>query len=577
LEETGRLDNYRVAAGKMTGSFQGIYFNDSDVYKWLEAASWTLASGPDAALEQMVEDTITEIADAQQPDGYLNTYFMFARETERWTNLRDLHELYCAGHLIQAAVAHHRATGRVRLLEVACRLADHIDSIFGPEADGKRGGASGHEEIEMALIELARDSGEPKYLELAQFLIDMRGQGYAGGDDYHQDHRPFRELDRMVGHAVRAVYLNAGAADLYAESGEGELRKALDRLWHNMVTRRMYVSGGIGSRYRGEAFGDDYELPNRRAYAETCAAIGGVMWAWRMLSLEGDARYADVMETALYNSVLVGLSLDGQSYFYQNPLAGNDSHRRQPWFGCACCPPNISRTLASLPGYLYGVSSQGLWVHLYAEGQAQVTLLDGRQVRVIQHTNYPWNGKVVLEVDGGGTYSVFVRIPSWCAAAALYVNEVPFGEPVGNGAYVQVRRDWRPGDRLTLDLPMGIRQVACHPYVLNNDGRVALMRGPLLYCLEEADHAGVELRDVVLASHTPLAAQHRPDLLGGVTVLRGEGIVVRPDAGWEDRLYRPADQIGLPTTPSRIAITAIPYYAWANRDPGAMQVWLRTS
>jgi DUF1680 family protein len=430
----------------------------------------------------------------------------------------------------------------------------------------------------MALVELARDTGEPRYLRLAQFFVDVRGQGYAGGDDYHQDHKPFRAFDRMVGHAVRAVYLNAGAADLCAEGGEAALREALDRLWDNMTTRQMYVSGGIGSRYRGEAFGYDYELPNERAYAETCAAIGSVMWNWRMLALEGDARYADMIERTLYNAVLVGLSLDGQSYFYQNPLAlgaGDGTHRRQPWFGCACCPPNIARTLASLPGYIYSVSQEGVWVHLYAAGEARLVHPDGRTVRLAQCTRYPWDGEVTVEVGDGGTYSIFLRVPSWCeSGASLKVNDVPSGEALVPGSYVEVRRNWQLGDRLTLDLPMSVRRVECHPYAFGNAGRVAFMRGPLLYCVEQTDNSGLDLRDLVLPDEASFAVEHKPDLLNGVTVLRAKAEVVPPE-GWKDRLYRPAGDDRPRFECRTVALTAVPYYAWANREPGPMQVWLR--
>ena len=325
LESTGRLDNFRRAAGKIDGDFQGIYFNDSDFYKWLEAASWSLAADPDSELEKLVDAAISEVEDAQQPDGYLNTYFMFDKAPERWTNLRDMHELYCAGHLIQAAVAHHRATGNKRLLGVARKLADLICEVFGLEESGKKEGVGGHEEIELSLVELYRDAGEPRYLDLARYFLEARGRGLIGGSEYHQDHGPIREQEEAVGHAVRAVYLYAGAADAYAETGDEDVLRALEKLWDNMTSRRMYVSGGIGSRYDEESFGRDFELPNTRAYAESCAAIGSVMWNWRMLMLDGDARYADLMERTLYlmertlyNAVLPGLSLDGQNYFYQN-------------------------------------------------------------------------------------------------------------------------------------------------------------------------------------------------------------------------------------------------------------------
>jgi uncharacterized protein len=392
LEETGRLDNFRRASGKIGGEYQGIYFNDSDVYKWLEAASWTLATDPDPDLERMVDDAITEIADAQRPDGYLNTYFTFEKAAERWTDF-DLHEMYCAGHLFQAAVANFRATGSERLLDVATRFADHICDTFGPEEE-KRQAVDGHEEVEMALVELFRVTGEKRYLEGARYFIDARGHGLLGrpygqhDPSYSQDHEPLRNQSEVVGHAVRAMYLYSGAADVYAETGELELMEALRRLWMNMTTRRMYVSGGLGSRYEGEAFGKDFELPNERAYAETCAAIGSVMWNWRMLGIEGDARFADLIEHALYNAVMPGISLDGQHYFYQNPLADDGTHRRQPWFGCACCPPNVARLLASLPGYFYSTSEGAVWVHLYAEGAATVELDENRTINLRQRTRY---------------------------------------------------------------------------------------------------------------------------------------------------------------------------------------------
>ena len=575
LETTGRLDNFRRASGKMDISFQGIYFNDSDVYKWLEGAAWTLATedGPDIA--RMVDVVIQEIADAQQPDGYLNTYFMFEHEAERWSNLRDLHEMYCAGHLIQAAVAHHRATGEDRLLNVARRLADHICSVFGPEA-GKRPGTDGHEEIEMALVELYRDTGDQRYLRQAEYFVNARGQGLAGGDEYHQDHAPFREQREIVGHAVRAVYLNAGAADLYAEAGDESLREALDALWENMTQKRMYVSGGIGSRYEGEAFGKDYELPNARAYTETCAAIGSVMWNWRMLQLGGEARYADLIEHTLYNAVLPGLSLDGQSYFYQNPLEDDGTHRRQPWFGCACCPPNVTRTLAALPGYFYGVSDDSVWIHLYAEGSAQLSLPDGRTIELRQSTQYPWDGTVEIEVRGEGEFALQLRIPGWCASdATLDINGSQTDTPLVPGKYVEVRRDWTTGDVVRLTLPMPIRRIVCHPSVAENAGRIALMRGPLLYGVEAVDNPGVDPRNIVLSKSEDLTQEFRPDLLGGVVLLSGEAHVVHPDDSWTGVLYQTADMTAGQHRGEPATITAIPYYAWANREPGPMCVWLR--
>ncbi|MBS7618163.1 glycoside hydrolase family 127 protein, partial [Candidatus Bathyarchaeota archaeon] len=374
LEETGRIDNFRRTAGKMETEFKGLFFNDSDVYKWVEAASYALAYDGDSRIERIVNSVITDIVDAQDPDGYLNTYFTFERRAQRWTNLRDMHELYCAGHLIQAAVAHYRATGRRTLLDAGVKLADHILSIFAP---GKRQGTPGHPEIEMALVELYRTTRRSAFLDLAKSFIDNRGKGLIGGSLYHIDHKPFRELDEIVGHAVRSVYLNCGAADVYMETGDGSLLRALERLWQNMVNCKMYVTGGLGSRYEGEAFGENYELPNRRAYAETCAAVANVMWNWRMLLVTGKAEYADIMELALYNGALAGIGLDGETYFYVNPLVDRGLHRRSRWFDCACCPPNIARLIASISGYFYSTSRDGIWIHIYATSEASIEFNGG--------------------------------------------------------------------------------------------------------------------------------------------------------------------------------------------------------
>ncbi len=573
LEETGRLDNFRRAAGQTDLPFQGHCYNDSDVYKWLEAVAWTLATGPDPHLSDMADTAIGLIAAAQQPDGYLNTYFARERAAERWTNLRDMHELYCAGHLIQAAVAHHRATGNDRLLQIARRLADHLCNLFA-----QRPATPGHPEIEMALVELSRETGEMKYRRQAQQFLDHRGRGLISGREYYQDHRPFREMERLVGHAVRALYLCAGATDLYAETGEPALRVALDRLWTHLTARQTYLSGGLGSRHEGEALGQDYELPNGRAYAETCAAIASVMWNWRLLMLEGQARYADAMETALYNAFLAGISLDGQAYFYDNPLADDGSHRRQPWFDCACCPPNIARLLASLPGYFYSLSSEGVWVHLYAENRAQMPWTDGRTICLAQHSRYPWDGAITIQVEGEGVFSLFLRIPAWCEeGASLDLNGQPLPGPLTPGRYVEIRRDWRPGDAVHLELPMPVCRIECHPYVAENSGRVALKRGPLLYCVEGADHPGLDLRDLLLPAGESLAAEFHPELLGGVVALHGLARLVPPDDGWQGRLYRTVPSRSPGSSPGYAHnVTAIPYYAWANRQPGPMAVWLRS-
>jgi DUF1680 family protein len=527
----------------------------------------------------MVDVAITEIEDAQRPDGYLNTYFTFERAAERWTNF-DLHEMYCAVHLVQAAVAHFRATGSERLLDVATRFADHICDTFGPE-EGKRHAVDGHEEVEMALVELFRVTGERRYLKGARYFVDARGHGLLGrpygqhDPSYSQDHKPLRDQSEVVGYAVRALYLYSGAADVCAETGEPALIETLERLWKNMTMRRMYVSGGLGSRYEGEAFGRDFELPNERAYTETCAAIASVMWNWRMLALGGEARYADMIEQTLYNAVLPGLSLDGLHYFYQNPLADDGSHRRQPWFGCACCPPNVARLLASFPGYVYSASENAVWVHLYAEGVATVELDGNQTVRLRQRTSYPWDGRVEINVEAEGEFALMLRVPAWCEeGATVQVAGEPVDLDISPGSYMQIRRAWRPGDTVGLGLPMPVRRVECHPYVTENTGRVALMRGPLLYCAEQADNPGVDLRDLLLESKEP-SVRFEPDLLGGVAVVQGEVRSAAPGEGWEDRLYRTVRprEGDKRTVATRVA--AVPYYAWANRDPGAMRVWLR--
>ncbi len=473
LEETGCLDNFRRAAGRDL-PFRGMQFADSDAYKWLEAAVSVLASHPDdAALRVLVDDVAGAIEAAQQPDGYLDTYFLFDKADERWTTIKtgfnNMHELYCAGHFFQAAVAHHRATGSDRMLRVATRLADHICDTFGP-GDGWRQGADGHPEVEMALVELFRETGNRRFLTQAQYFLDVRlGQGHI--NDAQQSDVPFRDLTRIEAHAVCAVYLAAGATDISAETGDETLRAALDRLWANMTGRQMYLTGGIGSRWQWESFGNDFELP-ARAYAETCAAIGSVMWNWRMLGVTGEARYADVLEMTLYNGLLSGLSLDGREYFYQNPLADDGTHRRQPWFGCACCPPNVARLLAQLPGYFYSVAEGSVWVHLYAANEASLTLPDGGTVRLTQATDYPWDSDITITVgDAPEEFtSLHLRVPDWAMGAAITVNGAAADVDVRPGSYAVVAREWQAGDVVRLVLPMPARMLVGHPRVADTVG-----------------------------------------------------------------------------------------------------------
>ena len=460
-----------------------------------------------------------EIAGAQGPDGYLNTYYTFERAGERWTDLTRMHEMYCAGHLLQGAIAMHRATGERLCWTWRVRLADHICATFGPQG---RAGTDGHEEIELALVELYRETGDARYLRQAGFLLDQRGATppLLSGTAYHQDHLPVREQREIVGHAVRATYLACGMADVYAETGERALLEGVQSLWESAFRRKAYVTGGLGARWAGEAFGEDYELPNATAYAETCAAIGGLMWNWRLLAVEGEGRYADWMEAALYNGILSGISLDGRTYFYQNPLADRGGHRRQPWFGTACCPPNIARTLLSLPGYLYSTSAEGVWVHHFGAGEVEVAVPGSRGRATLEvQTRYPWDGEVRVGVrrlpPGGGPWTLYLRLPGWCDRPRVRVNGEPAGIEERPGTYAALRRAWQEGDEVTLDLPMPVRRLRAHPHVLADTGRVALARGPLVYCLEAADHPGVDPWDVVLPEGAELVAERPAGPAGG--------------------------------------------------------------
>jgi DUF1680 family protein len=570
-KETGRIDNLLRAASLKDGPFQGIYFNDSDVYKWVEAAAFSLGAHPDLELETKLNEVIAAIAAAQQPDGYLNSYFMFEKEQERFTNLKDMHEIYCAGHLIQAAIAHVRSTGSRKLLEVAIKLADHLVSVFGP---GGRIGACGHEEAEMALVELYRETRCERFLDLARKMTETRGMqpGIFGNSAYHQDHLPFKEQKEFVGHAVRHLYYVCGASDIAAEMDMPEYRSALSALWEDLTLRKMYVTGGAGSRYEGEAFGEAYELPNERAYTETCAAIASVMWNWRMLNITGDAKYADLMERTLFNAVLPGLSLDGLHYFYQNPLADRGKHRRQEWFGCACCPPNTARLLASITGYFYSVNREGVYCHLYASGTASISLPGGGEMNVKQLTDYPWDGDICMEIKLSDTESstLYVRIPGWAENALLSIDgDTHSTRAVRSGCYHRVAV--KNGTRIDIELPLPAKRIACHPHVSCNLGRVALQRGPLIYCIEQADH-DADVWDIALPDDAELTAHYRPNLPGGVVVITGEAIAIPPASSSLYTQYAPDEVIA--TTP--VKFTAIPYFAWANREPGPMQVWIPT-
>lgn len=560
-------------------------FWESDISKWIEAASYSLATHPDAHLEALVDEAIAFLLTLQQPDGYLNLWFTQVAPEQRWSNLRDYHELYCAGHLIEAAVAHFQATGKRVLLDAVCRYADYIDATFGPE-EGKHRGYCGHEEIELALIKLYHATAEPRYLHLSQYFIEERGKRphyfdleakqrgelpvdfWASTYEYNQSHIPVRQQHEIVGHAVRAMYLFSAVADLSREFDDEALHEVCDHIWNHLGSKRLYITGGLGSSEGNEGFTADYDLPNSSAYAETCAAIGLVMWSQRLLQLDADHRYADVLEQALYNGVLSGISLDGTSFFYVNPLESHGKHHRQPWFKCACCPPNIARLLLSLGSYLYGVTETAILVHLYA--QCSTTLsVDGRRVTLHQDTNYPWEGTVrfEIEVDEPAEFGLYLRIPGWCARAGLTLDgeNIPFEVRKG---YAFVNRTWHPGESLVLYLDMPVERVYPHPAIRENAGSAALRIGPLIYCLEASDNQ-LPLHELSIPAHAAFEKQFVPDLLGGITVLSGE-VQALESSDWTDTLYRTPPPVSKP-----YMLTAIPYFAWDNRAPGEMRVWLR--
>lgn len=596
-KRTGRIDawdlNWKPGEPK-----QPHYYWDSDVAKWLEAAAYSLATHSDPKLEARVDDMIARIAKAQQPDGYLNIYFTVVAPEKRWTNLRDWHELYCAGHLMEAAVAYHAATGKRLLLDVLCRYADHIAAVFGPRAGQKRG-YPGHEEVELALCKLHRATGERRYLELAKFFVDERGrrpnyfdlEAQARGDtplaDYEtrQAHRPVREQDAAEGHAVRALYLYSGMADLAAATGDGSLLAACRRLWKSVTGRRLYVTGGVGSSRKEERFTFDYDLPNETAYAETCASIALVFFAHRMLHLEADSRYADVMEQTLYNGVLSGVSLDGKKFFYANPLAvfpeafrrrpgegsGHLAPTRQEWFDCSCCPPNIARLLASFGGYVYSASAHEAYVHLYVGGAAEFSL-GGVQVTLRQTTAYPWRETVRIDVAPQSPlrFALALRIPGWCRGARLRVNgkTVELARTTRRG-YARIAREWTRGDRVELTLPMPVERIEAHPRVRMNHGFVALRRGPVVYCLEEVDN-GANLAALSLPREAKLRAVFNRRLLGGAVAITGR-LQRRLADGWDGALYRPRGA----TRERSVSFRAVPYCLWNNRGDGEMRVWIR--
>ena len=592
-EETGRLSNFAKAGGRLEGGFEGIFFNDSDVYKVIEGASYTLVQHPDAKLDRYLDDLIADIAAAQEDDGYLYTArtindpkYDYPGKEGRWTHLAHGHELYNVGHLYEAAVAHFLATGKRTLLDVAIKNADLIARTFGP-GPGQRVDVPGHEGIEIGLVKLYRVTGERKYRDLARFFIDMRGrqdkrkQLYG---DYCQDHKPVVEQSEAVGHAVRAGYLYSGVADVAALTGDEQYIAALDRIWSNVVEKKLYLTGGIGARRAGEAFGDDYELPNGTAYNETCAAIANALWNHRMFLLHGDAKYVDVLERVIYNGFLAGISLSGDTFFYPNPLSCDGHYpfnqgnlERSKWFGCSCCPVNIVRFIPSIAGMIYAQRDDVGYVNLYISGHGTLQL-NGTNVQLAQNTDYPWDGDVRISVqpEHAGEFELRLRIPGWARgrpmpgdlyrylddageAVTLSVNGKPAALKMADG-FAVLRREWSPGDTIDLHLPMPVHRVACNENVPANRGRVALERGPVVYCIEGADHEGRAL-NVALPDVAEISLERCPDLLGGITVLHGVAEAVNRDESGERAI-------------SEINLTAIPYHAWCHRGANEMTVWM---
>jgi hypothetical protein len=604
-EKTGRFDSFRLTHANLEGGWKfgmqnpPIYW-DSDVAKWIEAASYSLATHPETGLARKVDEVVELIAASQQDDGYLNVHFTVVDPEGRWTNLRDLHELYCAGHLIEAAVAHFEATGKRTLLDPMIRYTDYIASTFGPEP-GKRRGYPGHEEIELALVRLWKTTGERRFLDLASYFIDERGQRPQYFDiesdernedeknvdewphtigqrhDVKQAHLPVREQTTAEGHSVRAMYLYDGMAGVAAGTGDEGLMAACRTLWDNVTNRRMYITGGVGSTSEGERFTIDHDLPSDTAYAETCASIGLANWATRMLQAEGDSRYADELERVLYNGFLSGVSLAGDTFFYANPLEVDPKAPyfrtgerikpfRQGWFDTACCPPNVIRTLAALGRYLYSENSEGVAVHLYVSGEVTAHVGD-TVVTIKQETRYPWDGDVAItvELDSTAEFDLRLRIPGWCNDAELEINGSPVEHQTERG-YALMHRVWQAGDTVALRLAMPVERIYSDRRVRSSTGKVALRRGPIIYCLEEVDNSS-GLNAVVLPRDAELNSDFEESLLGGVATISASAKKIVRDAG--ESLYS-----ANPGTLTATTVKAVPYALWGNRERGEMLVWI---
>ena len=591
-EETGRVENFILASGAKKGKFLTVYpFDDTDIYKTIEGAAFSMTVHPDKALDRYVDSLIAIVAAAQEPDGYLYTARTIDPAhphdwsgSERWVKESELsHELYNSGHLFEAAAAHFTATGKRNLLNIALKNANLLVQVFGP---GKRDDAPGHEIVEMGLVRLYRITGEKKYLDLAKFFIDCRGKIPNSKQFYSQNHIPFVQQTEAVGHAVRAAYLYSGVADVAALTGNKEYIDAIDKIWENTVTKKFYITGGIGALHAGEAFGADYELPNLTAYNETCAAIANVYWNYRMFLLHGDAKYIDVLERSLYNNVISGIGLDGKTFFYPNPLESNAKYAfnygnklsREPWFDCSCCPTNLCRFMASVPGYIYAQKQEDIYVNLFI-GSKTTFKLQKTSVVLSQQSNYPWEGNVSIQVNPTKKtdFSLCLRIPGWARNQPVpgdlyrYVASTPEeivvkvnGKAVAyttREGYAVISRQWKKGDKVEYTLPMNIHRVEANEKVKDDRGKIAIERGPVVYCLEGIDNNN-NLNTIILPDNAPLSVKFQPAKLNGINEISGEAIVLEIATD------------GLSVQTKKQPFTAIPYYAWSNRGINQMKVWL---
>jgi DUF1680 family protein len=596
LNKAGNFQNLRMAAGLESGKYSGMNFSDENVYKWLEALAWELGRAPDAELQLLADEVISLLTAVQQSDGYLNSYYQTVEPEGKWSDLDFGHELYCAGHMIQAAIAFKRAVNDERLLQIALRFVDHIEKIFGP---GKREEACGHPEIEMALVELSRATGQIKYLQLGQFFVDQRGKKKmrgvgANGPEYHQDHMPVREVEGVIGHAVRQTYLATALADLYMETGEPDLLNTSHRLWADMTGGKFYITGGVGSRYDGESFGESYELPTDQCYCETCAAIGNFFWNWRMLLISGESRYADLMERLMYNGILSSPGLNGTTYFYVNPLMlrnghyvrlstnpsnENTSSGRPEWHSVSCCPPNVMRLLSSLPNYFATCDKTGIQIHQYGNMQISIPLTENNPVVLDFETEYPWNGKIKITVaESDRRWQLALRTPQWCQNFTIKVNGGDENITLQKG-YATMERSWKKGDTVEVEFTMPPFLVEADPRIDSVRNCVAVQRGPIVYCLEEHDQEpGVNLLDVTIDTGAEIISHKQMELLGSVVTLEITGYL-SDRSGWqENNLYRPIVSGSKKKLSDRkLRLTAIPYYAWGNRGLKSMRVWIPRS